>query len=84
MCTICTQVQICTRMHINLHHLESKSKSAFGCKFAPGSKLLKHRSHGQKYTLGANCAHERGLKHKIEEKSRLDLQKKRQDVGYTI
>ena len=36
-------------------------------KFAPGCKFLKHRSHGQKYTRGANlhpganCAHERHI-----------------------
>ena len=41
----------------NLHHLESISKLAPGCKFAPG-----HRSHGQKYTRGANCAHGHGLR----------------------
>ena len=35
----------------NLHHLESWSKFA---PFAPGCKFLKHRSHGQKYTRGAN------------------------------
>ena len=68
MCTICTRVQICSRVQINLHHLEGRSK------FAPGYKFLKHRSHGQKYTPGANlppganlhpganCAHERGLR----------------------
>ena len=67
MCTICTRGQICTRVQINLHHLKRWSK------FAPGCKFLKHRSHGQKYTRGANlhpgckfapganCAHERGL-----------------------
>ena len=55
MCTNCTRVQICTRAQINLHHLESRSKSsAPGCKFAFGCKSLKHRSHGQKYTPGAN------------------------------
>ena len=41
-------------MQINLHHLEGRSKFGPGCKFAPGSKFLKHRSHGQKYTPGAN------------------------------
>ena len=35
MCTICTRVQI------NLHHLEDRSK------FAPGCKSFKHRSHGK-------------------------------------
>ena len=48
MCTIYTRVQICTRVQINLHHLEGRSK------FAPGCKFLKHRSHGQKYTPSAN------------------------------
>ena len=62
MCTNCTRVQI------NLHHLESRSKFAPQCKFAPGCKFFKHRSHGQKYTPGANldpganCAHEHGLR----------------------
>ena len=42
------RVQICTRVQINLHHFESRSK------FAPGCKFLKHRSHGQKYTPCAN------------------------------
>ena len=51
MCTICARVQICTRVQINLHHLESCSKFAPRCKFARGCKFLKHRSHGQKYTL---------------------------------
>ena len=49
MCTICIRVQICTRMQINLHHLEGRSNFATGCKF------LKHRSHGQKYTPGADA-----------------------------
>ena len=40
---------------MQINHLESRSK------FAPGYKFLKHRSRGQKYTLGANCAHEHGL-----------------------
>ena len=49
---------ICTRVQINLHHVEGMSK------FAPGCKSLKHRSHAQKTTPGANlhpganCAHE--------------------------
>ena len=48
------------RVQINSHHLERRSK------FAPGCKLLKHRSHGQKYTRGAvppsaNCAYEHSL-----------------------
>ena len=42
------RVQICTRVQINLLHLKSRSK------LAPGSKFLKHRLHGQKYTRGAN------------------------------
>ena len=46
---ICT---ICTRVQINLLHLESRIKFAPGCKFSPGRKFLKHRSHGQ------NCAYE--------------------------
>ena len=62
-CTICTRVQICPRVQINLLHLESRGKFT-RCKFAPGCKFLKHRSHGQKYTRGANlhpganCAYE--------------------------
>ena len=43
MCTICTRVQI------NLHHPEGRSK------FAPGCEFLKHRSHGQKYTRMQIC-----------------------------
>ena len=49
-CTICT---ICTQVQINLLHLESRGK------------FLKHCSHGQKYTRGANlhnCAHEPSFK----------------------
>ena len=45
---------ICTRVQINLHHLEGRSKFAPGCEFAPGCKFLKHSSNGQKYTPGAN------------------------------
>ena len=44
-------------MQINLLHLKSRSKFAAGCKLAPGCKFLKHRSHGQKYNQGANCAY---------------------------
>ena len=49
-CTNCTRVQICSRVQINLLHLESRSKFAPVSKFAPGSKFLKHHSHDQKYT----------------------------------
>ena len=57
---------VCVHVHnlhpgTNLHHLEGRSEFAPG-KFAPGCKFLKHRSHGQKYTPGANCAHERGFR----------------------
>ena len=40
MCTICSGCK--------LHHLEGRST------FAPGSKFLKHRSHGQNYTPVTN------------------------------
>ena len=62
---------ICTRVQINLHHEGTcRSKFAPGCKFAHGCKSLKHRSHGQKYTPGANWAHERGLRqNRIQKRS---------------
>ena len=66
---ICTN---CTRVQINLLHLKRRSKFAPGCKLAPGCKFLKHRSHGKKYTRGANvhpganCAYEPSLKHHLD------------------
>ena len=62
---ICT---ICTRVQINLLHLERRSKFAPGANLHPGCKFLKHRSHGQKYTRGANlhpganCAYEHSFR----------------------
>ena len=38
----------------SLLHLKSRREFATGCKLAPGFKFLKHRSHGQNYTRGAN------------------------------
>ena len=67
---------VCVHVHNlhpgkNLHHLDSRSKLAPGCKF------LKHRSHGQicipganlhpdaNLHPGANCAHDIDKKHKL-------------------
>ena len=74
---------ICTRVQINLHHLEGRSKFAPGCKFAHGCKSFKNRSHGQKYTPGANlhpganCAHERGLRQNHIQKRTAKYQNRR-------
>ena len=54
-CTNCTRVQIYTRVQINLLHLESSlEQNCFRVQICTRVQILKHRSHGQKYTRGAN------------------------------